>query len=64
MSVARFAIVREDLATFALPRNEVARRFCAIARRNFLTEEDIYHIRKIGVKIEIELDEEPETKNV
>lgn len=38
----------------AEPRNELARRFCQLVGRPYLTEEEVFIIRKIGMVIEEE----------
>src|SRR4051812_13456510 len=49
------AIVKQSFGTFyALPKCNNAKRFCCIANRLYLTQQDIFHIIKLGFAIKKE----------
>lgn len=47
-------ISQKGLEKKAFPRNLLALRFCQLVKREYLTQEEIYIIQKIGMVVEIE----------
>ena len=58
MILAKFSGYDFDAGKIGLPMNEIARLFCLLVDRPFLDEREIYIIRKIGIEIEVEKEDE------
>lgn len=53
-NTVRVRVITRGLDSLAIPRNELAWRFCQLIGRSYLTPRDIFIIRKIGMVIEEE----------